>query len=104
MADQKLLDAFAAKVVQRRAQLDVSQFVLADKSGLHFTTISAVETGRRGISLESLMRLAKGLEMTVSELVEGLPYPEDIPESAASSGKGRFRGGRKKADPNQADN
>jgi len=49
---------------------------LAERIGLHFTFVSSVERGERNLSLQSLLRLAEGLEMNPAELVDGLRWNE----------------------------
>jgi len=56
--------------------LGLSQMALAEKIGLHFTFVSSVERGERNLSLQSLLRLAEGLEMNPAELVDGLRWNE----------------------------
>lgn len=60
----------------RRSDLGLSQMALADRIGLHFTFVSSVERGERNLSLQSLLRLAEGLEINPSDLVDGLKWRE----------------------------
>jgi transcriptional regulator with XRE-family HTH domain len=53
----------------------------AEYIGLHFTFVSSVERGERNLSLDSLLRLAEGLEMNPSELVDGLRWTQEVPHS-----------------------
>lgn len=62
---------------ERRIELGMSQMALAEKIGLHFTFVSSVERGERNLSLSSLLRLAKGLEINPGDLVDGLEW---VPE------------------------
>ena len=55
-----------------RTELGLSQMALAERIGLHFTFVSEVERGTRNLSLESLLRLAAGLNVNPSILVDGL--------------------------------
>lgn len=64
----------------RRLELGMSQMALADRIGLHFTFVSSVERGERNLSLESLLRLAYGLEIDPADLVSGLK--PQMPENA----------------------
>lgn len=64
---------FGANVRVARRKLGYSQEELALRAGLHRTYISAVERGRRNISLVAAARLAKVLGVTVSDLTR----PED---------------------------
>ena len=59
---------FGAAIRTQRLQLRISQEELADRAGLHRTYVSDVERGARNISLESIDRLAKALELSVSTL------------------------------------
>lgn len=47
----------------------LSQEKLADLSGLHRTYIGAVERGERNISIKNIFRIAKALEIRVTELL-----------------------------------
>jgi transcriptional regulator with XRE-family HTH domain len=60
------------RVKQLRAEHGLTQERLADASGLHVTYIAGIESGRRNPSLKSLESLARGLGITVSELVKGV--------------------------------
>ncbi|HRC73513.1 MAG TPA: helix-turn-helix transcriptional regulator [Candidatus Competibacter sp.] len=54
----------------RRNQLGLSQEKLADKCGFDRTYVSMLERGKRNPSLLNLIRIAKGLETSVSQLTE----------------------------------
>jgi transcriptional regulator with XRE-family HTH domain len=62
------------RVRERRLALGLSQMSLADRIGLHFTFVSSVERGERNLSLQSLLRLADGLQVNPAELVDGLHW------------------------------
>ncbi len=70
-------EEFGRRVRARRTALGVSQMVLAEAAGLHFTFVSSVERGRRNVTLPSVLRLAKGLGVDAGELVSGIPAPAD---------------------------
>jgi len=65
------------RVRARRAALGLSQMALAERIGLHFTFVSSVERGERNLSLQSLLRLAEGLEVNPAQLVDGLRWQSD---------------------------
>ncbi len=69
----KLVPAFQVAlgraVKDRREELGITQFVLAERTGLNPRWISNVETGKRNPSYASLRRLAGGLSLPTSELL-----------------------------------
>ena len=54
----------------QRHKLKISQEELAERCGFDRTYISMLERGRRNPSLLNLLRLVKGLEISVSKLTE----------------------------------
>jgi CheY-like chemotaxis protein/DNA-binding XRE family transcriptional regulator len=68
VGDLKLI--FGSAVKARRWELGISQEELADRAGLHRTYISDVERGARNLSLESIDKLARALELSVSALLD----------------------------------
>lgn len=68
MSDVKKL--FGAAVRAHRLRLGLSQETLAGRASLHRTYVTDVERGARNLSLESIWRLARALELTVSELFQ----------------------------------
>ena len=53
-----------------RAQREMSQAVLAEKSGISREYIARLETGHHDPSLSTLVKLAKVLKVKVGELLE----------------------------------
>ncbi len=62
---------FGAAVRAYRLRLGISQETLAERAELHRTYITDVERGARNISLESISRLARALDLSVSSLFSG---------------------------------
>lgn len=62
----------ATKVRKLRNERQWSQEELADRSGLHRTYISHIENGKREISVETLCKIAKGFDISPSELMENI--------------------------------
>ena len=60
------------KIREERIKIGISQEELAYRSGLHRTYIGAVERGERNITLQSLKKIAIGLELSITELTENL--------------------------------
>jgi transcriptional regulator with XRE-family HTH domain len=73
---------FGDAVRRERVKAGLSQEALAERAGLHPTYISMVERGVRNATLEVAGRLARGLEMSLLEL---------IAETVGPAGRGRRR-------------
>lgn len=68
----KLPAQLGRRVRQLRLEQRLTQESLADRSGLHVTYVSSVESGRRNPSLISLHALAIGLTVSLSDLLRGV--------------------------------
>src|SRR6266496_2495956 len=64
--------SFATALKACRGRLGISQEELAGRAGLHRTYVSDIERGARNLSLESIDKLAKALEIPVSTLFSRL--------------------------------
>jgi len=58
------------RVRERRKALGLSQDALAELCDMHRTYIGSIERGERNITLVNAERLAKALEVSLSELVK----------------------------------
>jgi CheY-like chemotaxis protein/DNA-binding XRE family transcriptional regulator len=65
IAQPDLKKGFGAELKRRRMENGISQERLAELADLHRTYISAVESGKRNLTLESIQRLARALGATV---------------------------------------
>lgn len=64
--------AFGRRVQAVRKEVGMSQEALAEAAGLHPTFISNVERGYRVPSVPTLLRLAAGLGVPPSALIDGI--------------------------------
>ena len=62
-------EQFARNLRQRRQAAGLSQEQLADKTGLHPTEISRLERAAREPRLGTMLRLARGLDISIEKLV-----------------------------------
>ena len=61
---------FGKNVRKARANQGLSQQALADKSGVHRTNISTIESGYDDARMSTVEKIAWGLQISVSELVK----------------------------------
>ena len=69
---QKVLVQFGARVRALRQSTGLSQEAFAAQCGLDRTYISGIERGVRNVSLANIKILAEALDITLSELMQGL--------------------------------
>ena len=69
---EKELEHLGNNIRQLRRIRNLSQETLSELCGLHRTYICDVERGMRNVTVGSLLRLANGLQTSVSELTTGL--------------------------------
>lgn len=67
------LKRFGYAVHARRTSLSLSQEELGFRAKLQQSYVSGIESGQRNPSLVIVLRLAKALETSVGELLEGAP-------------------------------
>lgn len=72
----KSLIPLGQAIKKQRENLGLSQEKLADRCGFDRTYISMLERGKRNPSLLNLIRLADGLETSVSRLTEVYNGPD----------------------------
>lgn len=68
MRDSDATVDFGKAVRRQRFELGISQEELADRAALHRTYISDVELGMRNVSLKSISKLARALNLSVPKL------------------------------------
>ncbi len=61
---------FGKKIKIERIKKEISQEKLAELSGLHRTTLGAIENGKCSPTLDSIARIASALNLTIPEMLE----------------------------------
>ncbi len=72
ISKKSVLKAFGILVKHQRQLLKLSQEELGELSGLDRTYISGIERGVRNLSLTAIVSLSNALQITSSELMQGL--------------------------------
>lgn len=91
MSSPSIIARFGASVRKHRFNLGISQEALAERADLHRTYIADIERGARNVTLRSIDRLAKALEVSTADLFlhtsetappqpTGQPVPGDLAE------------------------
>ncbi len=63
---------FAANVGRLRERRGLTQEQLGWAAGLHQTAVARIESGERRPTLDTILKLAAGLEVTPAELFDGI--------------------------------
>lgn len=66
------------RIRQIRKEKGLSQEELGYKSDLHYTHIGAIERAEKNWSIDTLIKVASGLNVTVNDLLVFASKPEDI--------------------------
>lgn len=69
---------FQVKLIKLLGEKDMSQRELARKTNLPYTTINSICATQKNktITLRSILRISRALNMTIYELIEGTDYEE----------------------------
>ena len=59
------------KIYQLRRSINMTQQELADKIGISVTFLSEIENGRKSMSVDTLVKLSKGLQVSLDTIVFG---------------------------------
>ena len=59
---------FGLALKRRWQEIGLSQEALAEQAGIHRTYIGDIERGARNLSLENIEKLAKALQISISDL------------------------------------
>jgi CheY-like chemotaxis protein/DNA-binding XRE family transcriptional regulator len=85
MPSASIIEQFGAVVRNLRFRLGISQEELAERADLHRTYIAGIERGGRNITLKSIAKLAKALEVSTADLLS--PGQDVVTQRGGSSRK-----------------
>ncbi len=63
-------ELFGRRVRERRHALGLTQQELADRAGLHRSYIGQIELGKRNVTLKSVAKIARALQVDIASLLE----------------------------------
>ena len=67
-----ITDKIGNRIRELRNQMGLSQEKFAQKIGMDRTYFASVESGKRNISIVNIEKIANGLEISLSELFDGI--------------------------------
>tara|TARA_R110000772_G_scaffold91010_1_gene187480 strand:+ start:237 stop:476 length:240 start_codon:yes stop_codon:yes gene_type:complete len=74
--NQTYLEKFGENVLRRRNELQLSYRQLAQKCDIDFSAISKIEKGQKSFEFQTVIELARGLEMHPKDLFD-FDFPLD---------------------------
>jgi transcriptional regulator with XRE-family HTH domain len=74
------------RIRESRLKKGFSQESFADHCGLHRTYMGGIERGERNLTIQTVLTVAKGLGITMSDLLEGIEKQTEIPKHSKSKG------------------
>jgi transcriptional regulator with XRE-family HTH domain len=87
-ADSQLQTRLGAVLRARRHQLDITQEELGQRADVHRTYVADVERGARNVTLRTVAKLAKGLQITIGHLFAHVTAsPETTSRNGAAPAK-----------------
>ena len=81
-----LQEILGSRIRELRLKKGFSQESFADHCGLHRTYMGGIERGERNLTVQTVLTVARGLGLTMSELFSGI---EKQAESAKQSSKSK---------------
>lgn len=73
---------FGENLANHRKRAHLSQEGLAARAGLHRTEIGVLERGKRLARIDTLVKLAGALDISVEHLLEGIAWSPTVPQQA----------------------
>jgi transcriptional regulator with XRE-family HTH domain len=75
------------RIRELRSKNGFSQESFADHCGLHRTYMGGIERGEHNLTIETLITVAKGLEITMSDLLAGIEKEVGPSKTASPASK-----------------
>jgi transcriptional regulator with XRE-family HTH domain len=75
VSTRAILKRLGDEIRQRRHERDLTQEALAHESGVHTNAVAKLERGKTDSRVLTLFKVAKGLNMPLSELISGAMKP-----------------------------
>jgi DNA-binding XRE family transcriptional regulator len=76
VTDRQILKIIGANVKMARLRANLTQECLAELVGVHWQTISYLESGRFPFSVATFARVCQALEISPNRLLDGMPAPD----------------------------
>ena len=67
-----LQEVLGSRIRDLRLKKGFSQESFADHCGLHRTYMGGIERGERNLTIETVFTVARGLDLTISDLLTGI--------------------------------
>ena len=72
------------KIYQLRRSINMTQQELAEKVGISVTFLSEIENGRKSMSVDTLIKLSKRLQVSLDTIVFGKDAEDDMQKDVVS--------------------
>lgn len=72
------------KIYQLRRSINMTQQELAEKVGISVTFLSEIKNGRKSMSVDTLIKLSKGLQVSLDTIVFGKDAEDDMQKDVVS--------------------
>jgi len=76
VTDRQILRLIGGNAKAARLRANITQECLAELVGVHWQTISYLETGKCSVSVTVFVRLCQALDTSPNRLLEGVPQPD----------------------------
>lgn len=73
--NQTYLEKFGENIFKRRTELKLSYRQLAQRCDIDFSAVSKIEKGQKSLEFQTIMELAKGLDIHPKDLFD-FSFPE----------------------------